>query len=480
MSDNARRFTDPLARRALRERLSRRAVMRGAAGLGLGLGSTGALGAGWRGASARQATPSAVEPGSTIVVPEGLRTDLAGTPLNCQFGYRGPDTAWDEAATRIFAEATGINAVHTIGDTSVTDQLTQILTQLGAQTSDVDVYQIDVIWPGIIAEHAVDLSEALAEQAQLHFPEAVANYTVDDALVGMPWINGAGLLFYRTDLLEKYGFAAPPATWGELEAQATAVQEGERAAGLPDFQGYVWQGNTYEGLTCNALEWQASNGGGTIIEKDGTVSVNNPQAAAALERAASWVGTISPPGVLTYEEPDCLNVFATGNALFMRNWPYAWNASQDEASTITGRVGVAPLPAGDKSGNKSASALGGFALMVPRYSQHQEAALEFVKYLTSPELQRSYVIERGNLPTIASVYDDSAVAAASDFVPQLRPIFEGGAVARPSAIAGRYYNDVSVAYQTTVSQILAGALEAGPALETLSLDLQDILADIEA
>lgn len=454
--------------------LSRRTVMRGAAGLGLGLS-----GAGWRGAAARQATPDAVEPGSTIVVPEGLRTDLAGTPLNCQFGYRGPDTAWDDAATRIFSEATGIEAVHTIGDTSVTDQLTQILTQLGAQTSDIDVFQIDVIWPGIIAEHAVDLSGPLAEQAALHFPEAIANYTVGGVLVGMPWINGAGLLFYRSDLLEKYGFAGPPATWGELEEQAATVQEGERAAGLPDFQGYVWQGNAYEGLTCNALEWQASSGGGVIIEPDGTVSVNNPQASAAMERAAGWVGVISPPGVTTYEEPDGLNVFATGNALFMRNWPYAWNASQDQGSAVAGRVGVASLPAGDGPDDGSAAALGGFALMVSRYSRHPEAAMEFVKYLTSPEVQRSYVIERGNLPTIASVYDDPAVAAVSEFVPRLRPIFEGGAVARPSNVAGPFYNDVSIAYQATIHQILTGSLEADPALDDLAAELEFVLDELE-
>ncbi|MCC6314242.1 MAG: ABC transporter substrate-binding protein [Thermomicrobiales bacterium] len=428
---------------------------------------------------ADQATPGPVAPGSTIVVPPGLRTDLAGTPLNCQFGYRGPDTAFDDAATRIFAEATGIEAVHTIGDASVTDQLTQILTQLGAQTSDVDVYQIDVIWPGIIAEHAVDLSASLAAQAKLMFPEAIANDTVGGVLVGMPWINGAGLLFYRTDLLEAYGFAAPPATWSELETQAAAVQTGERAAGASDFQGFVWQGNAYEGLTCDALEWQASSGGGSIIEPDGTVSVDNERAAAAMERAARWVGTISPPGVTTYEEPDCLNLFATGNALFMRNWPYAWNASQDVGSAIAGRVGVAALPAGDEPGNHSAAALGGFALMVSRYSQHQDAALEFVKYLTSPELQRSYVIERGNLPTIASVYDDPAVAAASEFVPRLRPIFEGGTVARPSSVAGPFYNDVSVAYQAAVHQILTGSLEASPALKDLAGELETIMADLK-
>ena len=60
--------------------------------------------------------------------------------------------------------------------------------------------------------------------------------------------------------------------------------------------GFVFQGNAYEGLTCDALEWVKSSGGGQIVEADGTISINNPKAAAAIERAKGWVGTISPPG----------------------------------------------------------------------------------------------------------------------------------------------------------------------------------------
>ena len=53
--------------------------------------------------------------------------------------------------------------------------------------------------------------------------------------------------------------------------------------------GFVWQGNAYEGLTCDALEWVASHGGGMIVEKDGTISINNANAAAALDMAAGLV-----------------------------------------------------------------------------------------------------------------------------------------------------------------------------------------------
>src|SRR5690606_2246858 len=228
------------------------------------------------------------------------------------------------------------------------DRLGVYLQVFEARSPEIDVMQIDVIWPGDLAEHLVDLYEYGArEVVDQHFPAIVENNTVDGRLVGIPWFTDSGLLYYRTDLLEKYGFAGPPATWDELEEMARTIQDGERAAGNPDFWGFVWQGNSYEGLTCDALEWIASNGGGTIISPDGVVTIENPAAIAAVERAAGWVGTISPPGVTSFGEEDARNMFQAGNAAFMRNWPYAYSLGNAPDSAIAGLFDVAPLPAGD-------------------------------------------------------------------------------------------------------------------------------------
>jgi len=467
---------DELMYGALSGKLSRRQLVKGAAAIGLSAPLVGAL------MKAQQAAAQGTI-GEAIVVPQGMRTDLKGAKINVVLSAASsPDRPWLEAAIGKFNEATGIQAAFVAGEESATDRLAIYNQQLGAQSSDNDVYQIDVIWPGILAQHAVNLNDTLKDLAAQQLPALVENNTVNGTLVGMPWFTDAGLLYYRTDLLEKYGFENPPATWVELEQQAKAIQDGERAAN-PDFHGFVWQGAAYEGLTCNALEWQYSNGGGRIIEPDGTISIDNEQAAAAFDRARSWIGTISPEGVTTYKEPESQNVFVPGNAAFMRNWPGTWAITQDATTTppspLIGKVGVSPLPKGDGADARNAATLGGWQLMVSKYSKNPEAGIEFVKYMCSPELERAYAIERSHSPTVVSVYDDPEVVQKAEFISRLKPVFQGGAVARPSTPSGEFYNSVSVAYHQRVNQVLTGQKDGKAAVAEIKGELEDIMSELE-
>jgi len=445
-----------------------------ATALGLSVSSIAALGRAY-GVSAQDATPAG-EPGYSIVPPADLRTDLTGS-ISVVLGSEGTSTPWEEAAIRIFNEATGINATRIAGAEQATDRLANYQQLLGAGASDVDAMQIDVIWPGILSIHAVDLSDAMASQGAEYFERIVTNNTVDGALVGIPWYTDAGLLYYRQDLLDKYNIEGPPETWAELEEAAAAIQEGERATN-PDFQGFVWQGAAYEGLTCNALEWQVSQGGGTIVEEDGTVSINNPQAIAAFERAAGWVGTITPTGVTDYNEEDSRGVWQGGNAAFMRNWPYAFSLGQAADSVIKDTFDVTLVPMGEGEGATNADTLGGWQMMVSKYSENQDAAIEIAKYLTSRELQKSRAIELSLLPTIPELYDDPDVLAVNPFFAALKDVFLGGAVARPSTVTADLYNEVSTAYFTSVNQILTGQAEAAEAVADLESQLNDIVAEL--
>ncbi len=354
----------------------------------------------------------------------------------------------------------------------VDNRLGVYLQQFEAQSSDVDVFQIDVIWPGDLAEHFVDLYEYGArEVAGEHFPAIIENNTVDGKLIGIPWFTDAGLLYYRTDLLEKYGYDAPPATWAELEEMAMAIQEGERAGGNPDFWGFVWQGNSYEGLTCDALEWVASYGGGTIISPDGTITVNNPAAVAAVEMGARFVGSISPNGVTSFGEEDARNMWQAGNAAFMRNWPYAYSLGNAEDSVIAGNFDVSPLPAGPDG--SPAATLGGWQLAVSKYSDNPEVAADVALFLASYDEQKIRAVEGSMNPTIMALYEDPDVLEASPFMGDLYDVFIN-AVARPSTIASPNYTPVSTAFFNAVHSVLTGQEDAATALEIAEVDIQEI------
>ena len=86
-----------------------------------------------------------------------------------------------------------------------------------------------------------------------------------------------------------------------------------------------------------------------IVDADGKITINNPQAAQALDMAKGWIGTISPEGVLNYAEEEARGVFQSGNAVFMRNWPYAWALANAADSPVKGKVGVAVLPQGRRA-----------------------------------------------------------------------------------------------------------------------------------
>jgi trehalose/maltose transport system substrate-binding protein len=371
-----------------------------------------------------------------------------------------------------WAQKTGNKANVVTSTTSSTDKLAAIQQLLSAESSDVDVFSVDVVWPGTLGGFFLDLKPYTKGVEAEHFPALVANGTREGKLIAMPWFADAGLLYYRKDLLDKYKEAVPT-TWAQLTTTAKKIQDAERKAGNKDMQGFVFQGKAYEGLTCNALEWVVSYGGGTIVDADGKITINNPGAIAALDLAGSWPGSISPTGALNAEEEEARTAFQSGNAVFMRNWPYAWALAQDASSPVKDKVGVAALPKGDGDGARPAATLGGWDLSVSKFSKHPAEAADLVVYLTSAAEQKRRALTAGFYPTIPSLYADKDITAANPFFGSLAETFKS-AVPRPSTATGAKYNQVSNAFWNAVHSVLAKEKSAKDAVAELAGKLEQI------
>jgi multiple sugar transport system substrate-binding protein len=337
---------------------------------------------------------------------------------------------------------------------------------LEGRSADFDVLSMDVIWVPEFARAGwlLDVSMLLSvEDKNDFFPGPLKAVTCAGKCYALPWYIDAGLLYYRKDLLEKYKLP-PPATWPELVETARFITAKE-----PDVYGFLWQGKQYEGLVCNVLEYFWSNGG-EIFDK-GKLQITRPENRYALGFMWDLIikYKITPPLVTTATEEPTRHIFGNGRALFLRNWPYAWNIFEQGDSSIRGRVGVAMLPA--FPGKKAAATLGGWQLGINRHSRHPAAAKKFISFLVSPEAQKYLALSIGYKPARKSLYHDADLRREQPFIASLYDIFMQ---ARPRPVTP-YYMMMTQVLQPEFSAAITGIKTPEAALESAQKQITHIL-----
>lgn len=380
-----------------------------------------------------------------------------------------------------FTQQTGIQIKRLPRPDGSLDQLALWRQQLEKGSAAPDLVSIDVIWSGMLSQYLMDLKPYFATELSSQNPAVLSSYIVGDKVVAIPHHEYVGVLYYRPDLLRRYGYHDPPATWDQLRVMAARIQAGERARGIRNFWGYVWQGGVDEDLTCSALEWQVSEGGGRIIEDDKTISVNNPRATRAWQRAGDWVGSISPPGVVAYTKWDAQNVWGSGRAAFLHGWSSkyslttrsGWPFPRPDSHTVPEDVtqfGITSVPGG-KGGR--ASTLGGNGLAVPKSSLHPREAMQLIRFLLRKDQQLMQTGAHSELPTEVSLYQLPVVL---DMYPQGGQMDQHGGVivARPSVVAGTRYEEVTRAYIDAVHSVLTRKKAPSVAASELEKQLIEI------
>jgi multiple sugar transport system substrate-binding protein len=337
---------------------------------------------------------------------------------------------------------------------------------LESRSYDFDVFSMDIIWVPEFARAGWlrDLSHLLPKtEREEFFPGPLKAVTYRGRIYAVPWYVDAGLLYFRKDLLQKYGLS-PPKTWKDLVDAAQYILSKENG-----LYGFIWQGKQYEGLVCNTLEYLWSNGGEVLKGDEVTIDSTENIFALQFMRDIIVKYKVTPSLVTTATEETTRHIFGNGKAVFMRNWPYAWNVFEQEGSAIKGKVGVAHLPS--FAGNESTSTLGGWQLGVNRYSKHPEAAEKLVRFLTSAESQKTIALTVGYKPARKSLYKDQDLLKNQPFFSSLYEVFMN---ARPRPVTP-YYMMMTQVLQPEFSAVISGIRTPEQALKSSQRQINYIL-----
>lgn len=343
-----------------------------------------------------------------------------------------------------------------------TDQYSKFVTALRSQSATPDVLHIDVTWPAQFATPGwlAPLDQyASASYLNQFWPSAQTVGKVNGKLYGIQRYMDIGMLYYRTDLVQKYGGTVPQ-TRDELQAMAQKILAGESANGIK--YGYLIPGKKIEAIVDEWLEYIWGSGGD--IGQPGSLQVSGPSQVGALKYMYDLIYTtkLAPPGTSTYAPNDILSLFSNGQAPFMRNWTFAYAiANNPSRSKVAGKVGVAPTLA--TAGNTGHGCTGGWVLAINAFSQHKDEAWKFIDYLLSKDTQTSLSMNAGLVSSRPDVVNDAAVQAKVTYFKQAATILNSG-MNRPKL---KNYNQFTTPLQASINAVLSNQGSPADALNSV-------------
>jgi multiple sugar transport system substrate-binding protein len=353
-----------------------------------------------------------------------------------------------------------IHVTLTSAPTNTDTNRATLATEISGGSATPDVFMGDVIWPAQFGAHqlAVPLSDYLPKSYFDQFaPGLVTGASYKGKVYGSPLFEDQGFMYYRKDLLAKAGLQ-PPTTWEQLESEAKTLVSKKLVK-----YGFVFQGASYEGLTCNFMEYLTS-AGGTATNGDFTkATLDSPAAikAATFMRSLITSGA-TPAAVSTFQEAQAMSIFAGGDSAFLRNWDYAYsNATTPATGKLTAaQVGVEPMPAFAGQATPGYSNIGGWNMYINPHSKNINVDLTFIKWLASDQAQTILATKYSEIPTTNSVRNSPAVKNVN---PVLAIISKTKLVPRPAGTPN--YPALSTAIYTNVNAVLAGSQSPAAAMK---------------
>lgn len=270
------------------------------------------------------------------------------------------------------------------------------LTTAVASGNGPDVVQVGLSnLPDFVSAGALlDLSPYLKDNPALQddqFLPGVASDKTSPAgkMLSVPWTSDVRVLFYRSDILKQAGITAPPTTWTDLFNDAKKLaQRGNRQYGY-----YIPQ---WDQALPIEFTWQA---GGDVLDPTGKVTFDTPAFKQAADFYLSFYRSKLVP---TASDFDQTQGFISGASPLLISGPYLESTITGTAPQLNGKWNVAPLPK-DKTGT---SLFGGSNMGIWSKSQHVQADLKLLNYLSQTSSQLAWFKDANELPSTKAALAD--------------------------------------------------------------------------
>lgn len=333
--------------------------------------------------------------------------------------------------------------------------------------SPYDLINMDVIWTPKFAAAGwlLDISDRVSQDKLAEFsPQDIEAGRYNGKLYRLPIRSDVGVLYYRKDLLKEAGFQ-PPETTQELIKISQELQKQDKVN-----WGYLWQGRQYEGVVAMFVEVLEGFGGFWVNPDTLEVGLDKPETVQAIEFLQNTIQQrVSPPGVTTYQEEDTRRLFQSGQAAFLRSWPYVWSLANQPDSPINGKIAIKPMV--HQPGENPGACLGGWGLGIYKFSRHPQAAWKVIEYFTSEEAQRQFILQEGYLPSRRDLFTDPQIVAKYPHFPQLLEVVEQAVLRPPIA----QYAQASDILQRYLSAALTNRMSPQRAMQAAANETRVLL-----